>query len=108
MIDDELEKQLSKWNPDVSIPPRFQANVWQRIAAREAARRNSLWRRVREWISTDLPKPQYATALIALAVTLSIGVAHVQAQQTNMKHWRQLEARYVSSINPGAQAAALE
>ncbi|MEP6699469.1 MAG: hypothetical protein ABJB09_07035 [Verrucomicrobiota bacterium] len=107
-MDDELKKQFSKWNPDVSIPPRFQAEVWQRIAAREAAGRNSLWRRVQEWILTELPKPQYATALIALGLTLSIGVAHVQAQQTNREHWRQLEARYVSSINPVAQAAALE
>ncbi len=107
-MNDELEKQLSKWNADVSIPPRFQAEVWQRIAAREAARRDSIWRKLREWTSTELPKPQYATALIALGVTLSIGVAHVQAQQTNLKHWRQLEARYVSSINPVEQAAALE
>ncbi len=107
-MDDELEKQLPKWNPDISIPVRFQAEVWQRIAAREAARRDSIWRRVREWISTELPKPQYATALIALGVTLSIGVAHVQARQTNTKHWGELEARYVTSIDPAVRVAALQ
>ncbi len=107
-MDEDLKDKLNAWKVELDPPRTFQADVWQRIAAQESARRDSIWRRVRELISTELPKPQYATALIALGVTLSIGVAHFQAQQTNRKHWRQLEARYVSSINPVAQAAALE
>ncbi|HEV2097064.1 MAG TPA: hypothetical protein VGQ82_11240 [Chthoniobacterales bacterium] len=99
---DELEKQLSSWKGDVEIPRRFQADVWQRIAARDAARRTRAWYQLREWFSVRLAKPSYATALVVAGVSISLGVAHVQAQSANARHWRELETRYVSSINPNA------
>lgn len=99
---DELKKRLSNWKADVEVPRRFQAEVWQRIAARDAARRAGPWHQLREWFSVQLAKPSYATALVIAGVSISLGVAHVQAQSANARHWRELETRYVSSINPNA------
>ena len=100
MEPDELNSKLKAWQTDVQIPRRFQAEVWQRIAAREEARRHSIWNRFREGLLPQLARPQYATALIALSISASLGVAHLQAQGANAKHWRELETRYVNSITP--------
>lgn len=101
-MDEKLKRQLSSWKADAEIPRRFQAEVWQRIAARDAARRTQPWHRAREWFSVQLAKPSYATALVVAGVSLSLGVAHLQAQSANARYSRELEARYVSSINPNA------
>ncbi len=98
--EDELSSKLKSWKVDVEIPRRFQAAVWQRIATREEARSRSTWHRLREVLLVELGKPQYATALIAVSISLSLGVAHLNAKQTNAKNWRQLESRYVNSITP--------
>lgn len=100
MEPDELSSKLKSWKVDVEIPRRFQAVVWQKIATREEARRRSIWHRFREGLLVDLGKPQYATALIAVSVSLSLGVARLNAKETNAKHWRELETRYVNSITP--------
>lgn len=100
MEPDELNSKLHAWQTDVQIPRRFQAEVWQRIAVREEARRNSIWNRLREGLLIQLAKPQYATALIAVSMSASLGMAHLQAKGANAKHWRELEARYVNSITP--------
>ena len=97
---DELESKLKEWEVDVQIPPRFQAGVWQRIAAREATRSRSVWRRMREGLLIGLSRPAYATALVVVSTSLSLGAAHLKAQSTNAKHWRELETRYVNSITP--------
>ncbi len=100
MEPDDLKAKLHAWRTDVEIPRRFQAEVWQRIAAREEARQHSSWNRFREAVLTQLARPQYATALIAVSVSAALALAHLQAKGTNAKHWQELETRYVNSITP--------
>lgn len=104
MEPDNLNSKLNAWRPDLPIPSRFQAEVWQRIAAREEARHDSAWNLLREGLFTHLARPQYATALIAISISAALGVAHLQAKEANAKHWRQLESRYVNSITPAPSA----
>ncbi len=104
MEPDDLNSKLHAWRTNVEIPQRFQAEVWQRIAAREEARQHSIWSRFREGVLIQLAKPQYATALIAVSISASLGVAHLQAKGANARHWRQLESRYVNSITPAPSA----
>lgn len=106
MEPDNLNPKLHAWKTDVQIPPRFQAEVWQRIAVREEARRQSIWNRIREGLLVPLGKPQYATAVLAVSISLSLGVAHLNASHANAKHWKQLEARYVNSIVPQPNPSA--
>lgn len=101
-MDEKLKQQLSSWKVDVEIPQRFQAEVWQQIAARDASRRARLWFQVREWFSLQLAKPSYATAVVVTGVTLSLGFAHLRAERANASYSRELETRYVSSVNPNA------
>ena len=101
---DDLPAKLRTWKVGPQVPGSFSREVWQRIAARQEAREEAFWPRVAQWFSTQLVRPQYATALIVLSLTASIGMAHVQAQETKAKHWKQLEARYAASVDPLAMS----
>jgi hypothetical protein len=103
---DDLNPKLHAWKAAMQIPPRFQAEVWQRIVVRDEARRHSIWNRFREGLLVPLAKPQYASALVAAGISLSLGVAHLNASRTNAKHWKQLESRYVNSIVPQPNPSA--
>ena len=62
--DSNLKKKLEAWRVEPRIPSSFQREVWQRIAAKEAARRNSLRYQLVDWAVSLLLTPRYAVALI--------------------------------------------
>lgn len=97
---DDLSAILRTWKLQPQVPAGFPREVWQRIAARQAAREEAFWPQLAQWLSTKLARPQYATALVALSLTISIGVARLQARETNARLGRQLEARYATSVDP--------
>ena len=97
---DHLSNKLRAWNVEPKVPASFQREVWQRIAARQTARDEAFWPRVAQWFSAQLVRPRYAVPLVALSLSTSIGMALLQAQDTNARHWKKLEARYESSIDP--------
>ncbi len=101
---DELSQKLRAWKVDPQIPSGFQREVWQRIAARQAEREEAFWPATVQWLSGLLARPQYAVALVALSLGLSVAVAHVQAQDSNAASWKTLEARYTTSVDPLAMA----
>ena len=101
---DELKTKLETWQVEPQIPAGFQHEVWQRIAARQTMRDEALWPRVAQWFSTQLARPRYALALVAVSLSAGLGLAHVQAQDANAKHWKTLEARYAASVDPLAMA----
>ena len=97
---DELSAKLRTWKVEPRVSGSFQREVWQRIAARQTVREEAFWPRLAQWFSTQFARPQYATALFAISLLASIGLAHVQAQGANAKHWKTLEARYAASVDP--------
>ena len=99
-VPDDLSAKMRTWKVEPQVPGSFQRDVWQRIAARQTVGEEALWPKVVQWFSTQLTRPQYATALFAISLLASICVAHVQAQGTNAKHWKTLEARYAASVDP--------
>lgn len=97
---EELSSKLRAWKVEPRVPASFQREVWQRVSARQAARGDAFWLRVQEWLATQLVRPRYAVALVTLSLSASVGTAFLQAQDTNARHWKKLEARYASSIDP--------
>jgi len=94
---------LQLWKVEVPIPPRFQAEVWQKIAASQAQR--PVWNRWVEWLELALLRPQFAAALILLAGITGGGLAQYKVHQVNARSFRALEAQYVASIDPYAHPA---
>ena len=101
---DDLKERLAAWEVEVEIPPRFQANVWAQIAARESARR-SWWEPLRDAFAAAFAQPQMAVAVVTLSLTLSVGTAVLKAQDSNAAYGKQLEGRYMETINPLAHAS---
>ena len=97
---DNLSAKLRSWKVDPKIPASFEREVWQRIAARQAVRDDAFWLRVAQWFSVQFVRPRYAVTLASLALSLSVGSGLLHAQSTNAQHWKKLEARYASSIDP--------
>lgn len=103
--DENLKRQLSAWEVEVEVPSRFQADVWAQIAAQESAQGSSLWDRLSDWFVTEFYKPHMAAAAIAFALTLGVGTAYIKAQDSKATLGKQLEARYMETINPLAHAS---
>lgn len=101
---DDLSAKLRAWKVEPQVPGSFQREVWQRVAARQTARDEAFWPQFVQWVSTQLVRPRYAMALVALSLSISLGVAHVQAQETNEKLAKKLEARYAASVDPLAMS----
>ena len=101
---DDLSAKLRTWTVEPQVPGSFQREVWQRISVRQALRQEAFWPQLAAWVSARLVGPQYATALVILSLSASIGVAHVQAQGTNAKLAKMLEARYAASVDPLAMS----
>jgi hypothetical protein len=101
---DELSRKLSAWKVEPQIPTGFQREVWQRIAARQATREDAFAPALLRWLSLQLVRPVYAVTLFALLLGSGVSYAHMQAQESNARNWRVLEARYADSVNPLAMA----
>lgn len=100
--DDELSVKIAAWKVQPTVPPRFQAEVWNRIAANDAARSASLRHRVFEWLSVELIRPRFATAVIVFATMIGVGAGQFAGHERNARNWKALEVRYVRSIDPNA------
>lgn len=94
---DPLDALLKSASAEVNLPPRFQAEVWQRIADRAT---DSPWQPVRAWLeqwAAILTRPRYALALVAVAILVGAGAAQIQATRD---YSDTMQARYVSMIDP--------
>ena len=96
----DLSAKLRTWSIEPKLADSFSRQVWQRIAVRQAVREEVFWLRIIRWLSTQLVRPRYAMVLAAFSLLASIGVAHLQAQGTKAKHWKELEVRYAVSVDP--------
>jgi hypothetical protein len=101
----ELSAKLRTWKVEARVRDSFGRAVWQRIAARQAAREDTFGARLGRWLSTQFLHPSYAAATFVVFLLLSVGLAHMQAQKTNARLWKSLEARYEASIDPLAMTA---
>jgi hypothetical protein len=101
---DDLRAKMLAWKVEPEMPGSFQREVWERIAARQTARENGFWPQLFQNIFQQIAQPRYAAALAALSLSASIGFAQVQAREANAKQMKQLETRYVDSVDPLAMS----
>jgi hypothetical protein len=100
----DLSAKLRAWQVDPHLPAAFAREVWQRIAVRQAVRRDAFWPALGHAFLALLARPQYAIALVLLSVSAGLGFAHLHAQEVNARHWKALEARYATSVDPLSMA----
>ncbi len=98
--DEQLRSVLRRWVVDTPLPPRFQEQVWQRIARAEAGPGTGFWAAVSRLIEVALPRPKVAFSFIAALLVLGVAGGSVAAQVRSSQLNAALSVRYVQSIDP--------
>ena len=97
---DPLEELLQSWRVNVSLPPGFERNVWQRIDRTRPVPAQSIGEIIRNWIANALPRPALAATYVAALMVIGVGVGWSQAQQDSARLKGELGQRYVQVLDP--------
>lgn len=95
-----MDKVLGQWKVDSPLPPRFQEQVWQRIAKAETKPEpleKLGWWRV---IEVALLRPRFAYAYLGLLLAVGVAAGSWTAQLKSNRMDSELRMRYVQSIDP--------
>ena len=97
---ESLNKALRAWKVDAPLPPRFQEDVWRRIARAKAQTTASVWLTLAAWLDAAFRRPALAAscALVLLAAGATAGWS--QARQETARVTGELSVRYVHSVDP--------
>ena len=96
-MDDELFEKLKKWDVQAEAPRSFNAGVWQKIAARNEAREESMVGSL-----GGILRGLMMTWRGVTAVALGTAAGGMEARGVNARRWSVLGERYADSINPVA------
>ncbi len=97
--DPRLDALLRESRPEVELPPRFEAEVWHRIAL-AGKRRPDFWNF--DWLWRPTCQPRLAFAIVITAVLLGAGLANLQAEQHYQQAMAASKSRYIHSVDPFA------
>ena len=66
--DEQLHEALRQWIVDTPLPPRFQEQVWQRIARAETKPQTTItfWAWLLHFVEVNLPRPKVAYSYVAI------------------------------------------
>ena len=105
--DDQLREVLREWTVDTPLPPRFQEQVWRRIAKAEAKPQSAkrLWSWLLHLAEVNLPRPKFAYSYVAILLLLGVVGGAWAAQRETNRLDTALGSRYVQSIDPYQKVA---
>lgn len=98
--DERLHAVLREWKPDVSLPPRFQEQVWRRISRAEAQPAPSLGQIFARWMESTFTRPALAASYVTLLLLIGLTTGYVRAQDKSAQAQSQWRAMYVQSVDP--------
>lgn len=100
--DQAVDSALKEWVVDAPLPPRFQEQVWQRIARAEAGPEDSitLWKWLLRLLETSLPRPRFAYSYVAILVLVGVVSGALAAQHATHRLNAALGAQYMQSVDP--------
>lgn len=98
--DEPLREVLSQWTVDIPLPPRFQEQVWHRIAQADTQAQPSFWNGLRRWLESGVPRPQVAYSYVSILLILGVLAGSWAAQSKTSQLDAALSARYVQSVDP--------
>ena len=98
--DDPLSRVLQGWKVTTPLPPRFQEQVWQRIARAEAPAKSSLWSELLRWLEGAVPRPAMAVSYLAVLLATGVMTGYWRGQEKTAHVWQQLGSRYIQSVDP--------
>ncbi len=98
--DQRLTQLMGTWKMEAPLPPRFQEQVWHRIALEEGAASQPWWRQWSVWLEAALRRPVLATAYLGLFLVAGAATGYWQANQKSTELNTALSERYLQSFDP--------
>lgn len=98
--DEPLRQLLREWVVDITLPPRFQEQVWRRIAHREEEAKPSLREAFVHWLETTFNRPALAVSYVAVLLIAGLTTGYMQAQDKSARAESQWRSLYVQSVDP--------
>jgi len=95
-----LSKLLREWKVETPLPPRFEDNVWQRIAREELPALAGFWTQLAHWIGSALARPSLAAGYVALPLAAGLLAGYCQARAEKAHALETLSSRYVQMVDP--------
>jgi len=96
-----LERPLRAWQLNTPLPPRFQEQVWRRIADADAKNTTTtLWSVFRNWCQLAFARPAIAVAYAAVLLFIGSSTGYLQARHKSVVIENSLSERYVQSLDP--------
>jgi hypothetical protein len=104
---ERLDEVLRQWTVDTPLPPRFEEQVWRRIAKAETKPHpaSSFWAWLLHFAEANLPRPKFAYSYIAILLLLGIAGGAWAAQREADRLDSALGSRYLQSIDPYQKVA---
>ena len=98
--DASLRKVLGAWVVDATPPPRFQEQVWQRIAREEAQAKPGVWQTLTHWMEATFSRPTLAASYVAVLLFAGLSTGYWQAHDKSAQIESQQRTLYVQSVDP--------
>ena len=99
--DQLLHKALGEWLvKDLSLPPRFQEQVWHRIELSESQTTTGLLGQLVASILSRLAKPSLALSYLVVLLLVGLLAGYLQAQTHKAHTIQTLSSRYVKMMDP--------
>ena len=102
--DARLSRRLRGWKVDAALPPRFQEQVWQRIARDEARVKPGGWTALGRWMESVFTRPSLAISYVAVLMGVGVSAGYWRAEVTTARAVNGWRTQYVQSIDPYYQA----
>lgn len=98
--DPKLHQLLQTWQITENVPPRFQQQVWHRLARRQARPETSVWSLLLDRFTGALARPSLAVSYLTALLVLGLATGYWQAHHQNEEAAASLGVRYVRLLDP--------
>jgi hypothetical protein len=101
--DAALNAVLRDWRVNAALPPRFQEQVWQRIARQETPTTATPWALLVSWVEQTLARPALAASYVTVLLLAGLATGYWQARLEGARTSAELGSRYVQMVDPYQQ-----
>lgn len=98
--DERLRTALHEWRVDVSLPPRFQEQVWRRLSSAATQAGPNLRQGFARWVENTFSRPALAVSYVTVLLFIGLTTGYVRAQDKSAQLQSQWREMYVQSVDP--------
>ncbi len=97
---EKLSKVLREWKVSAPLPPRFEEQVWQRIARSETRSNRPFGSGFLDRLEVALPRRALAAAYLTVLLLAGVATGYWHGQGNAAYIQNELGSRYVQSVDP--------